>query len=111
MHVLIAAWTPKPAWLALTEAERADYAATAKAGVAALEEQGIRALGWGWLDEASRGIDRAAFAVWDCGSEAGLAVFRAAVVDAGWDEYFDQIDFGGELGSPDSVMARHVALA
>lgn len=108
MYLLIEVWTPKPAWSALSEQERADYAAAALEGGAGLESQGIRTLGWGWLDEQSRGIDHAAFAVWDCGTREGADVLRAAITGAGWYDYFDQVDFGGELIAPDLVMQQHV---
>jgi hypothetical protein len=51
-----------------------------------------------------------AFAVWDCGSREGCDALRSAIADAGWYEYFDQDDFGGELGPPDVVMSQQVAL-
>jgi hypothetical protein len=111
MYLMIEAWTPKPAWLALTETERAEYVAGVGEGVAALAAQGVSSLGWGLVDEASRGLDHTAFAVWECGSRAGCDALRAAIAAAGWYEYFDQVDFGGEAGPPDAVLRHHIALA
>ena len=33
-----------------------------------------------------------------------------AIAQAGWYEYFDQVDFGGEAGPPESVLGHHIAL-
>jgi hypothetical protein len=110
MYLMIEAWTPKRTWLALSEQERANYVEGVGEGVAALTAQGVRSLGWGLVDEASRGMDRVAFAVWECGSRAGCDALRAAIAAAGWYEYFDQIDFGGKAGAPDAVLRHHIAL-
>jgi hypothetical protein len=111
MYLMIEAWTPTPAWLALTEAERGDYIRGVGEGVAALAAQGVTSLGWGLTDDASRGTDHVAFAVWECGSRAGCDALRGAIAEAGWYEYFDQVDFGGEAGPPDAVLRHHVELA
>jgi hypothetical protein len=71
MYLMIEAWTPKPAWLALSARERADYVAGVGEGVAALP---------------------------------------SAIAQAGWYEYFDQVDFGGEAGPPDAVLRHHIEL-
>ena len=67
MYLMIEAWTPRPAWLALTPDERTAYVGGVGEGVVALAE-------------------------------------------AGWYEYFDQVDFGGEAGPPESVLGHHIAL-
>ena len=110
MYLMIEAWTPKPAWLALTPDERAAYVGGVGEGVGALAEQGVSSLGWGLVDEASHAIDHVAFAVWECGSREGCDALRAAIAQAGWYEYFDQVDFGGEAGPPETVLGHHIAL-
>lgn len=111
MYLLIEAWTPRPAWLALSQQERADYVAKVGEGMAALDAQGIKPLGWGFTDDASRGTDHVAYAVWECGSREGCDTMRAAITDAGWYELFDQVDFGGEAGPPDAVLRQHIEAA
>ena len=88
MYLMIEAWTPRPAWLALTPDERTAYVGGVGEGVAAF----------------------AAFAVWECGSREGCDALRAAIAQAGWYEYFGQVDFGGEAGPPESVLGHHIAL-
>ncbi len=110
MYLMIEAWTPKPAWLALTEQERADYVAGVGEGVGGLAAQGVTSLGWGLIDEASRGTEHTAFAVLECGSREGCDALRSTIAAAGWYEYFDQVDFGGEAGPPDAVLRHHVEL-
>ena len=110
MYLMIEAWTPRPAWLALTETERADYVAGVGEGVAELAAEGVSSLGWGLVDEASRGTEHVAFAVWECGSREGCDALRTAIAAAGWYEYFEQIDFGGEAGPPDAVLRHHITL-
>jgi len=34
----------------------------------------------------------------------------AAIAEAGWYEYFDQVDLDGEAGPPASVSGHHIAL-
>jgi len=110
MYLMIEAWTPRPAWLALTTDERTAYVAAVGEGVGALAAQGVESLGWGLADEASHGTEHVAFAVWECGSREGCDALRAAIARAGWYAYFDQVDFGGEAGPPESVLGHHIAL-
>ncbi len=110
MYLMIEAWTPKPAWLALTPDERAAYVGGVGEGMAALAARGVTSLGWGLVDEASRGSEHVAFAVWECSSREGCDALRAAIAQAGWYEYFDQLDFGGEAGPPEAVLGHHIAL-
>ncbi len=111
MYLMIEAWTPKAAWLALGEEERAGYVAAVGEGVAALAAQGVSSLGWGLLDDAPRGTDHVAFAVWECGSREGCDALRSAIAAAGWYTYFDQVDFGGEAGPAEAVLRHHIELA
>jgi hypothetical protein len=48
--------------------------------------------------------------VWECGGREGCDALRAAIAQAGWYEFFDQVDFGGEAGPPESVLGHHIAL-
>ena len=111
MYLMIEAWTPKAAWLALGEEERAGYVAGVGEGVAALAAQGVSSLGWGLVDDASRGTDHVAFAVWECGSREGCDALRSAIAAAGWYTYFDQVDFAGEAGPAEAVLRHHIELA
>jgi hypothetical protein len=111
MYLMIEAWSPRAAWLAMSAAERADYLGAVGGGMEALAEQGVRPLGWGFADERSRGVDHLAFAVWDCGTRAGADALRDAITKAGWYELFDQVDFGGEAGTPDAVLRQHLEIA
>jgi hypothetical protein len=40
----------------------------------------------------------------------GCDALRAAIAQAGWYEFFDQVDFGGEAGPPEPVLGHHIAL-
>ena len=110
MYLLLEAWTPKPAWMSLTRGEREAYVSQVASGISELEAAGIESPGWGFIDKAARGTQHVAFAVWQCPTEDAANGLRQAIADAGWYEYFDQIDFGGQVESPETVLGHHVAL-
>jgi hypothetical protein len=108
MYLLVEAWTPKPTWLALPRAERQAYVSQVGSGAAALQAAGIETLGWGFIDEAARGTEHLAFAIWQCPSQEAAQQLRQAIAESGWYDYFDQLDFGGEAGSPEAVLRQHL---
>ena len=51
-HLFIEQWTPRPAWVARTPAERRAFADAVLGAIEAMKAGGIRTLGWGAADYA-----------------------------------------------------------
>ena len=110
MYLFIEAWTPKPAWLALSREEREAYVSRLTGGMPELQAAGIEVVGWGFSDGDARGTQHVAFAVWRCPSRQAANQLRQAVERSRWYEYFEQLDLGGEVQSPEVVLEHHVDL-
>jgi hypothetical protein len=57
MYLFVEAWTPKPAWLALSREEREGYVSQVASGMSQLQAAGVQVVGWGFSDDAARGLD------------------------------------------------------
>ena len=110
MYLFVEAWTPKPAWLALAREEREGYVSQVASGMSQLQAAGVEVVGWGFSDDAARGTDHGAFAVWRCPTRQAANQLRQAVEHARWYDYFEQLDLGGEVESPEVVLEHHVNL-
>ncbi|SFO06555.1 MULTISPECIES: DUF6616 family protein [Variovorax] len=105
-HLFIEQWTPRPAWIARTPAERRAFADAVLGAIEAMKAGGIRTLGWGAAD---RGVDHAdpaaAFwAVWEMDSAEAVAGFRQGVEASGWYTLFEQHNTTGVAQTPAQVL-------
>jgi len=110
MQLVIEAWTPNAAWLALSREQRAEYISQVDEGMGELQAAGIEVVGWGFSDEAARGIDHVAFSVWRCPTKEAAQQLRQAFADSAWYDFFDQLDFGGAVVDPEVVLQHHIDL-
>lgn len=107
-HYLAELYTPKQAWLNLTEAERQKFFMRIGAAMPALSELGVEALTLGKVDKSKlHSTHHTFFAVWRCPDDAALAALIAGIAQLGWHNYFTTINAGGE-GADFNVHLSHL---
>ncbi|MGO3930096.1 DUF6616 family protein [Rhodopseudomonas pseudopalustris] len=96
-HYLAELYTPKQAWLDLSEAERQQFFARVGSAMPALSALGVEALSLGKVDQSKLHASKHAFfAVWRCPDDAALEALVSGIAQSGWHDYFDAINAGGE---------------
>lgn len=109
MHVFIELWNVKPAWTALPQSERAAYVAQLGPAIEQLMGMGIEVVAFAENTDPSpqkAGYDY--LAVWTMPDASAVDTFHAAVTQAGWHDYFEQVNASGEAGPPDAVLGKLV---
>lgn len=96
-HYLAELYTPKPAWLDLSESERQEFFTGIGSAVPALSALGVEALALGKVDQTKRhAAPQTFFAIWRCPDDAALDALVTGIAQSGWHDYFDTINAGGE---------------
>lgn len=106
-HYLAELYTPKPAWLDLTNDERQQFFAAISAAMPALSALGIEALALGKVDQTKlHAAPQTFFAVWRCANDAALDALLSGIAQSGWHDYFDTINAGGQATDLDGHIAE-----
>ena len=109
-HYLVEHWSYKATWHALSQQERAAFAAKIGEAVQQMASAGIRTLGFGridrTLDKAHKDFDF--WSIWEMESLEARDAFLAGVAATGWYDYFEHANTGGPLESPEKIIAEHV---
>jgi len=111
MIYFIELWNPTEKWLSLNKSDRANYLQKIGEATVALIEQGVEVLTWSVNDEDIHkrgGFDY--FAIWKFPSEELSIQFQEAVSNAGWYEYFEQINMQGKQDSAQNVLEKLIKL-
>lgn len=109
MRKLIEIWSAKPGFEALAPEERQLIVDKVLSAVAPVMEKGLtlEAAGMASLNSAGEGTPRY-FAVWTSPNDDMMRHFLAALSSAGWFEYFEQTDAGGETVELQAILQRHI---
>ncbi|HVR53512.1 MAG TPA: DUF6616 family protein [Pseudorhodoferax sp.] len=98
---LVELYTPTPRWLQLPAAQRAQFLAAVREGMAQLAGLGIAPLA---LGAAETGIAQASahrfLGIWRCADAAARDALLAGIQASGWYEFFDHVNAsspGGDL--------------
>lgn len=111
MYLYVELWTPKPSWLELSEKERESYFDGVASEIESLTQEGIEVVGFTVNDEETpHGVDHRYSAAWTMPSEDHAEMLEEAVEEAGWYEYFDQLNARGKLLSPEDAFGDMIAL-
>lgn len=110
MYLFVELWNVRQAWLDLSTDERQAYANGVGGAVGQLLEAGIEIIGWSKLDVAEYPSGYVYMAVYKMPSLAAVELFEKTVSEAGWYNYFEQINARGTLESPVDVLGQLVAL-
>ncbi|MBK7031418.1 MAG: hypothetical protein IPH45_20485 [Bacteroidales bacterium] len=101
MYLFVECWKARPEWQALSSEARGAYMEELGKGIEALINSGVEIVSWSMNDQdtANRGsFDY--FAVWKFPTKELAAGFEQIVQQSGWYNYFDQVNFKGEILSP-----------
>lgn len=95
-HYLVELYSPKPAWLALSQAERQAFFAAIEEGMSALLSAGIEPLALGQVDgNLPHAASQNFYAVWRCSDEKGIDALVNGISGSGWHAYFDTVNAAG----------------
>jgi hypothetical protein len=111
MYIFVEMWNPKQAWLDLSQSERTDYISAVGGAVKSLTDAGVEIITWSFNDKATdrfNGFDY--FAIWKFPDMELVKVFQNTVVEAGWYNYFDQVNACGLIGGPQPVLDHSIGL-
>lgn len=104
-------WNAKPTWKALSQEERGNYMAQIGPAVQQLLDGGAEIICWG-VNQGNT-YQRAAydyFAVWNFPNQESIENFEKLVVDAGWYNYFEQVNVCGTATTPEEVIGKMIAI-
>ncbi|HTE01876.1 MAG TPA: DUF6616 family protein [Mucilaginibacter sp.] len=111
MKYYIEAWTPRQTWLDMSPEQRGAYMAQLGPAIQQLSEQGTEIISWGVNDDDTHnrlGFDF--FAIWKFPNEELAKTFEGLVVDAGWYNYFEQVNIKGSPASPDDIIGKLIGM-
>lgn len=96
MKYYIETLTPKPAWLALSEEERAAYMNKTVLAAMPLVEQGAEIIAMGENDsDTLQRLNHHFFIIWKFPTDQLAKDFQGLALEDGWYDYFDQFNLKG----------------
>ncbi|WP_225029103.1 DUF6616 family protein [Xinfangfangia pollutisoli] len=105
-HFLAELYTPKPAWHALSDAQREAFFATIGSALPHLSSLGVEALALGKVDPGKlHSAAQTFFAIWRCPDDAALEALVSGIAQSGWHSYFETVNAGGAA----TDLAGHLA--
>lgn len=107
MHILVELWNAKPAWAALPAEERAEYIAQLGPAIEQFEAMGIEVVAF--AENTDPSPQRAGYdylAVWRLPDATAVQAFHDAVTQAGWHDYFEQVNASGAAQSAAAVLGK-----
>ena len=111
MYLYIELWRAKPEWIALTQKEREGYMAQVGLAIQELSKAGVEIVGWAINDEdTSRRGEYSYASAWRMPDKNIVKQFEEAVERSGWYGFFEQINAGGELISPETAIGHMIKL-
>lgn len=112
MHLYTELWNARPEWLALSEDERKDYIAQVGPGIQKLKEAGIELIGFALNDsDTPYRTNYRYLALWKMPEGKSQArLLEGILEDAGWHNYFEQVNARGELVDPQVALEDMVQL-
>lgn len=111
MHIFVELWNARPEWLALSEEERGSYMQQVGAGMGELAKAGIEVVCWAVNDpDTSHRCGYQYIAVWKMPDASAVKLFEETVEQAGWYNYFEQVNARGRLATPEDVIGHIMKL-
>ncbi|MBZ9731150.1 nuclear transport factor 2 family protein [Salegentibacter sp. JZCK2] len=110
-HLYVELWNPKQAWLDLSTEERQSFFSKVGGEIEKLTGAGVEVLGFAVNDkETPNRSDHKYIAVWKMPSKDHVEMLENSVSQAGWYDYFEQVNARGELISPPAVLEDMIKL-
>lgn len=110
MYLYVELWKAKPAWLNLRASDRKAWMVRVLAGLQQQQyKSGVHMLGFAACDARvprSAGFDY--FAVWKMPDKSSAEGFERFVNDAGWYDYFEQVNARGAALDVHGFVSAHL---
>jgi hypothetical protein len=112
MYLYVELWNVRPAWLALTVEQRAAYIEQVNHAMQGMFNAGAKVITWSVTDAATdRPAGQSYFAVWQFPDAAFARQFELQVAQAGWYDYFEQVNVAGAVSTPQAVLGQLIELS
>lgn len=98
MYLYVELWNVTPKWMDLSKEERRDFFDNVGPGIQKLMDNGVELTGWALNDEHTPyRSDYRYMAVWKIPSIELVETLENSVAEAGWHEYFSQVNARGQI--------------
>lgn len=98
MYLYVELWNVTQKWMDLSKEDRRAYFDKVEGGMKQLMEEGVENVGWSMNDEHTPNrSDYRYMAVWKLPSLDYVEKLEKAVADAGWYDYFSQVNSRGKI--------------
>jgi uncharacterized protein (TIGR02246 family) len=112
-HLYVELWNPTQAWLDLSPEDRKAYFTKVGGEIQKLTGAGVEVLGFAVNDndkETPHRSDHRYVAVWEMPSKEQVKMLEDSVSQAGWYNYFEQVNARGKLVSPPTALEDMISL-
>jgi hypothetical protein len=110
MRIYVEQWRPGPAWRELDVERRTTFVKAVGPDLQEVLDRGAELVALGPADPATAYSGKPQyFAVWRFPDLDLVQLFERRIEGAGWYEYFDQINLGGEIVDLDVLLEQLVA--
>lgn len=98
MYLYVELWNVTEKWMDLSKEERRRFMDEVDQGITQMSRSGIENLGWGMNDEHTPyRSDYRYMALWKMPSLEAVETFEKEIANAGWHDYFSQVNSRGKL--------------
>ena len=98
MYLYVEQWNVTQKWMDLSKEERRDYMNKAGGAITEMTKAGVENLGWALNDEHTPyRSDYRYVAVWKMPNKDHVEKLEKALQDAGWHNYFSQVNSRGKI--------------
>lgn len=111
MYLYVELWKARPAWLELTKEERKLWFETLLGLLQKQLESGVEPLGFAQNDDDTPlSADYDFVGAWKMPDKETAEKFEKFVEDAGWHNYFEQVNVRGQMMEIDVFSSSHIDL-
>src|SRR2546425_4237095 len=111
MITYVELWKAKQTWINLSKSDRGDYMNALGPAIQHLLDNGVQIVSWGSNNSSTFSkADYDYFAVWTFPNIETAQDFEKMVENAGWYNYFDQVNAMGTASSPQDVIGMMIEM-
>jgi len=111
MKNYIELWKAKDSWKSLSREERGNYLSLLGPHIQNFIENGVEIVSWGVNEDITfQRVEYDFFAIWNIPNSKIVEEFEKLVEEAGWYNYFEQVNACGTATSPDEVLGKLIEM-
>lgn len=111
MKYYIEQWNVRDAWKQLSFDERVAYMNALGPAIQDMISRGVEVITWGENDTTTHfRSPYAFFALWKFPDAESVKSFEKLVEDAGWYQYFEQVNSCGQADTPENIIGRLIGI-